>query len=189
MTSRAGTAAMASRDALRALIDRLLDAGDAYAALGAYRFADAPDRQALEAVILATPRLGLIFAAAPYAPAGLLDRISIEANAALRLRLAKNPATPPGALARLLTGDAPARLRRTVAAHPGADAAILSALASDPSVEVRRAVAGNPAAPGGARRQSSVVQYAEGASCHGEPEEYEPSRQRQDDTMKRGRTR
>ena len=52
MTSRAGTAAMATRCALRALIDRLLDAGDAYAALGAYRFADAPDRQALGMMIV-----------------------------------------------------------------------------------------------------------------------------------------
>ncbi len=129
MTSTAGTAAMATRCAFQALIGRLLDAGDAYAALGAYRFADAPDRQALEAVILATSRLRLIFAAAPYAPAGLLERLSIDANAALRLRLAKNPATPAGALARLLTADAPARLRHYVAAHPGSDAAMLSALA------------------------------------------------------------
>ena len=112
---------MASRDELRALIDRLLDAGDPYAALGAYPFADAPDRRALEAVILATPRLRLVFAAAPYAPADLLDRLSIEATAALRLRLAKNPATPPGALTRLLTGDALVRLRRYVAAHPKAE--------------------------------------------------------------------
>jgi hypothetical protein len=139
---------MASRDEIRALIDRLLDARDPYAALGAYPFADEPARRALEEVILATPRLRLTFAAAPYAPADLLEGISIEANAATCLRLAKNPATPPSALARLLTGDASDRIRRYVAAHPRASAAMLSALAGSPSIEVRRAVAGNPNAPG-----------------------------------------
>ena len=85
---------MEPETAASALIDRLVKAGDPYAALGAYAHAGAMARSELEPIILATPRLRLIVASAPYAPPDLLDRLSRGASAPLALRLVKNPATP-----------------------------------------------------------------------------------------------
>ena len=134
-------------DATRALIARLVETGDPYAALGAYAHVPQSARAELADVALATPRLRLIVAAAPYAPADLLDLLSHTADAPLTLRLSKNPATPLAALRRLL-GNAPAeRVRRYVAAHPRADAALLAELADDAAIEVRRAVAANENTP------------------------------------------
>ena len=118
MNCMAGNQHMMPGSVASALFDRLVEAGDPYAALGAYAHAGAAARPALEQVILATPRLRLIVASAPYAPPDLLDRLSCEASAPLALRLVKNPATPTAALGRLLRGNPDDRLRRYMAAHP-----------------------------------------------------------------------
>src|SRR5690625_1610698 len=96
------------------LIERLVGKGDPYAALGARRWLESA---ALEDIALGSRRQQLIVAAMPFAPADLLRKLSVEADAALALRLAKNPATPGEVLTRLMSGAPAQRIRRYIASH------------------------------------------------------------------------
>jgi hypothetical protein len=107
MTGVARKQQMVSLNAASAVISRIITSNDAYAALGAYAHADASMQPALEKIALASARLRLIMASAPFAPPSLLDRLAQAADLQLALRLAKNPSTPPEGLRRLLRGARP----------------------------------------------------------------------------------
>ena len=125
MSATAENMGIAAGNSAQELVSGIVAANDPYAALGCYAHVDSAARTLLEPVILASARLRLFVAAAPDAPADLLDRLTFEADPSLALRLAKNPATPAVALDRLLGRNPDERSRRYIAAHPKANAAIL----------------------------------------------------------------
>src|SRR5690606_37184992 len=127
---------MAQRLDCKSLVERLVELGDPYAALGACTVIKSP---VLEGLALSSRRQKLVVAALPFAPEDVLYRLSLDADAPMMLRLAKNPATPREGLMRLLERRVTAKVRSYIASHPKADEVILSELAKDPALEVRQA--------------------------------------------------
>ena len=84
----------------------------------------------------------------PATPAGLLAKLTGDAEASVRSEVAKSPATSPDLLVSL-AGDADWWVRGTVAENPMTPIDTLAELARDAEAGVRRGVAWNPATPAG----------------------------------------
>lgn len=138
----------------RELVELALDADDIYAAAALYPHADDADRERLGARLFAARRDCLALAACTFAHGAVLAELARLAVAnrdeTLKMRLARNPATPGDALALFVDeSEAPAqRLACLLARHAKAPHALLSKLASQSEdLEVLRALCENVGVP------------------------------------------
>ncbi len=138
----------------RELVELALAADDIYAAAALYPHADDADRERLGARLFVARRDCLALAACTFAHGAVLAELARLATAnrdeTLKLRLARNPATPGDALARFAdTHDAPApRLACLLARHAQAPRALLATLAAQSEdLDVLRALCENVGVP------------------------------------------
>ncbi|WP_245841330.1 hypothetical protein [Paraburkholderia ribeironis] len=138
----------------RELVELALAAADVYAAAALYAHANDADRKRLGARLFDTRRDCLALAACTFAHGAVLTELARLAAAnrdeTLKIRLARNPATPGHALA-LFANDheAPAqRLACLLARHAQAPHALLAALAAQSeNIDVLRALCENVGVP------------------------------------------
>ncbi|MDD9818109.1 MAG: hypothetical protein OXU61_08265, partial [Gammaproteobacteria bacterium] len=128
------------------LAERALACGDPYIALAAHPAA-AGRRLELEGLIFAAARDRRRFAAAPYTPESVLHALAQDADARIRTRVARHPATGPHTLEWLLREWDYWQLQLAAAGHPRATPALLSRLPWRASPELRPALCANPNAP------------------------------------------
>ncbi|NPT40426.1 hypothetical protein GNZ12_03670 [Paraburkholderia sp. 1N] len=120
----------------RELIGLALDADDVYGAAALYPYARAADRERLGARLFGTRRERLALAAFAFAPPAVLAQLAALAAAqhdeTLKLRLARNPSTPDGALDVLAAAaqPVPVRLSQLLARHAHAPHALLASIAA-----------------------------------------------------------
>jgi hypothetical protein len=138
----------------RELVELALAAEDVYAAAALYPHADEADRERLGARLFGARRDCLALAAFPFAHGAVLAELARLAAAnhdeTLKMRLARNPATPGEALALLADEhEAPApRLACLLARHAKAPHALLTTLAvQSEDIDVLRALCENVGVP------------------------------------------
>jgi hypothetical protein len=144
-----------------------LASGDPYLAIPIYPFAESEMAAKLEAIILTKPRHRLVFAAMPFIPARLLERLAEEPDVHVARRLAANPGTPAEIRRRLRArwpDDARMRVRspampasshperralnkRALARRAGLSAEEAALLSADRDSWVRRWLGRNPSVP------------------------------------------
>ena len=131
---------------------------DPYCAAAIYSIASSEQRKALEAVMFGKRRNALMLARWEHTPAAVLQalskEISMNSDAAVVVRLDKNPGTPSQALSRLYAGEGDGRGRNTtltvlIAQHQHTPTSVLESIAQfDSDIESLKAVSRNPAANG-----------------------------------------
>ncbi|WP_245004937.1 hypothetical protein [Paraburkholderia sacchari] len=138
----------------RELVELALGADDIYAAAALYPHADHADRERLGARLFVARRDCLALAACAFAHGAVLAELARLAAAnhdeTLKMRLARNPATPGDALALFVDEhEAPARrLACLLARHAKAPHALLATLAAQSEdIEVLRALCENVGVP------------------------------------------
>lgn len=146
-----GLSATTMRRHWRELIRLALDADDAACAAALYPFARDADRARLATRLFAKRRDRLTLAARAFVPPAVLAELACRASAehddTLKLRLARNPATPAGALEMLAAGQMQPfspRLAELLARHVQAPYALLASLAAHSGdLDVLRALCQN----------------------------------------------
>ncbi len=145
------SAPAAAREARRwqQLLRQACQSDEPFSAAALFATASPVERSELAERAFATRRRRLMLAAAPFLAPAVLDWLGSQASdEALRLRLARNPATPSATLAQLWSGDArPARLALLLARHRNTPQPVLADIAEQVSeVEILRALCENAGA-------------------------------------------
>ncbi len=138
-----------SADSLASLADYVIEQQDAYAALALHPFLDQTGRERLDQTLFSAQRYKLLFAAALYTPASVLDRLADEEMSQICLRLARNPNTATETLLRLYQQRDNDHICRQLAAHVNAASVMLADIASDctPSEAIKLALSSNEHTP------------------------------------------
>jgi hypothetical protein len=136
--------AVTGRRHWRELVSRAGAADEPFIAAALYPYAAPHERAGLEARMCGARRDRLLLASAAFVGPAVLARLAVLGDdEALRVRLARNPATPAEALAVLWHEDASPRLRQLLARHPHTPRAILADIAASAELATLRALCEN----------------------------------------------